>query len=109
MNGEGAIDEGEALAKAYCSSCHAFVEPEALPKRSWPFLLTHMGMRLGIDDRSSLGEISAEEKDVLDARKLLLELTGQLPEESALTEKEWESIRNYYVSAAPAKIGRAHV
>src|SRR5688572_33104747 len=40
---------GKELSKVHCSSCHAYVNPESLPKAAWrDDVLPAMGHRLGI-------------------------------------------------------------
>lgn len=95
------IKEGERLARTYCATCHAFPEPELLPRNSWNFLLTYMGMRLGVTDLSQFEEASAEERSMINARKLLLELSQAIPPQPLVEEAEWHSIRDYYLERAP--------
>lgn len=98
--GLGQVD-GESLGRIYCATCHDYVEPELLPKRSWKFLLTYMGLRMGIEDMSQLDSASKEEYDVIDARKQLLELAKLVPEEPMVSDSEWIAIRDYYLAKAP--------
>jgi hypothetical protein len=48
--GERHESDGERLARAYCSACHAFPEPHLLDKQTWEAdVLPQMAPRLGID------------------------------------------------------------
>lgn len=96
-------DLGEATARKYCSMCHAFTEPDLLPQKSWDFLLTYMGLRLGVEDLSGIDQGSVEEKSIIAARKKLLEATHSFPEPALLSAEEWQSIRAFYRDSAPEK------
>src|SRR5271154_2669388 len=46
---EKKADDGEALAKIYCGSCHLVPSPAKLDKNSWlTGVLPQMGLRLGV-------------------------------------------------------------
>lgn len=94
---------GEELSRIHCASCHLYTEPDLLPKKSWNFLLTYMGLRLGIDDDSYLGELSPIEKQVLDTRRSNLKDEGLIPSEPALSELAWKNLRQFYMDTAPEK------
>src|SRR3954463_5970956 len=50
---------GEELAHAYCSSCHAFPEPQLLDRRTWQNgVLPQMAPRVGVRAQSLSGEMS---------------------------------------------------
>ena len=97
------IAKGELLANQHCIACHQFTPPEILTKRSWNFLLTYMGLRLGIDDDSYLGELSAIENEVMDTRRRILEDEGLIPNEPSLSKDEWRELRQYYMDTAPTE------
>ena len=39
---------GQHLAQQHCTSCHAYVGPEMLPRAVWADVLTDMGHRMGV-------------------------------------------------------------
>lgn len=92
---------GEDLSRQFCVSCHVYTEPDLLPKSSWRFLLTYMGLRLGIDDDSYLGELSSQEELVLNTRRTLLADEGLIPETPAMPESAWRKLREFYEENAP--------
>jgi hypothetical protein len=86
---------GEALARSYCASCHAFPEPELLDRPRWNTVLPFMGGRLGIyatHARDSL--IALTLGDGVNADSLY-------PTTPALAPEEWEAIVAYYRLEAP--------
>jgi len=89
------------LARRHCVSCHEFTPPEILPKKSWNFLLTFMGLRLGIDDDSYLVNPTETEKAVIDARRLSLRLWKRIPETPAMGPEDWKALRQFYAENAP--------
>ena len=82
----------ERLAKQYCGSCHAFPDPNLLDKKTWNHgVLPQMALRLG-HDYSLIGSINeADQKEALKT----------LPDHAMVTDEEWESIRNYFLTHAP--------
>lgn len=94
---------GEELARQFCVNCHVFTEPELLPKDSWNFLLTYMGLRLGIDDDSYLGEMSPVEEQVMETRRTLLAEEGLIPPVPVMPDESWRKLRQYYEKEAPRK------
>lgn len=89
-------EKGEQLARMYCAMCHSFTEPDILPKNSWNFLLTYMGLRMGIDDFSYLEGASEAELDVIDARKLMLNISSLIPDQPMMSDEDWRALRSYY-------------
>src|SRR5688500_363070 len=76
---------GEALARQYCGSCHAFPEPFLLPKKSWELqVLPAMGKLMGLQFFNGVPY-----QDVYD------EVKGTLP------VSDWQRIVDYYRSVAP--------
>jgi len=92
---------GKELAINHCGSCHAFVDPELLPKTSWKNnVLPAMGHRLGIfkgahqpDDLfdSGIGGSIVREANIY-------------PEHPVLNREDWNKIVDYYVNNAPDSI-----
>lgn len=86
---------GEALARTYCASCHAFPEPGLLDRPRWNTVLPFMGGRLGIyttHARDSLIALTAQQG--VDADSLY-------PTTPALPLEAWEAIVAYYRLEAP--------
>lgn len=92
---------GEQMARAFCAACHSFNQPDLLPKKSWNFLLTYMGLRMGIDDLSHLDPDSEAEMDVIEARKLLLTQANLLLDQPMLNDEDWAAVRAWYLHNAP--------
>lgn len=101
--GNDDVSRGERLARQYCVACHEFTEPELLTKKSWNFLLTYMGLRMGIEDDSYLIDPDAVEKATLDARRTSLSLMDRIPDHPVLQNEEWELIRGYFDHLAPER------
>ncbi len=101
IEAEVEMAEGERLAKIYCASCHAFTEPDLLPQRSWNFLLMYMGLRMGIEDFSGLEGGTDVEAEVIEARKLLIELEGAALPAPMVTDEQWAEIKAYFMENAP--------
>ncbi len=94
-------DPGEELAKLYCSTCHQLPDPKILTKKSWNYLLTDMGFRLGIVDYQPIATISPIAILHMTTREQLLNAGHLILEQPLLTEKEWKSIREFYTNNAP--------
>jgi hypothetical protein len=88
------IESGEALAKKYCQSCHAFPEPSLLDANSWDKgVLPNMGPRLGIFTFNWNQYPSMRRDRNLPA--------GFYPSQPLLKPDEWQNIINYYLATAP--------
>lgn len=96
--------EGERLARIHCAGCHAFPEPSLLPKRSWKFTLSYMGLRMGIQDLTQFDkEQQKAEIELLQNRKQLIQREGAMPAKPMVNAKQWVAIRDYYLQTAPEK------
>lgn len=95
------LSEGRDLAALYCAACHQLPEPDLLPKRSWEYLLTYMGFYLGIVDYRFLDGSSERTMSSIQAREEFTRAANKVPGEALLSDAQWESLRNYYVSEAP--------
>ena len=85
---------GEKLARQYCSACHLFPEPHLLTKREWAHhILPQMATWLGIEPVNYESEKDGK----------LLEEAGIFPTAPMLSEQEWFTIWDYYVSTAPSR------
>lgn len=94
-------DPGKNLAKQYCSTCHQLPDPKILTKKSWNYLLTDMGFRLGIIDYQPIATISPIAFMYMTSRQQLLNVGHMIPEHPLLTETEWKAIRKFYINNAP--------
>lgn len=92
---------GKELSKAHCSGCHAYVNPELLPKAAWrDDVLPAMGHRMGIYSegfsRNSLFDPGVSGAIVRNA--------NIFPEKPLLAEEDWRKIVQYFVENAPDTI-----
>jgi len=94
-------DQGQKLAKQYCSSCHQFPDPSILTKRSWKFLLTDMGFRLGIVDYSAMSDLPPVATMHMTTRENILREAEVVPGAPLISQQEWSAIRKYYQQEAP--------
>lgn len=82
----------EKLAQTHCGSCHEFPKPELLDKNNWEKVLPKMALFLGITNKLAPGDsISPIEKNAI-------------PTKPALSEDEWQRIKDYYISQAPYRL-----
>lgn len=94
---ETAEMNGAELAQIYCSSCHAFPDPDRLSKQIWAEkVLPHMAHRVGIKDSlvNPLKEFSNHERQ-------LIEIAGIYPEQPLVDSTTWHKIVQYYSQQAP--------
>lgn len=88
-------EKSEALARKYCASCHSFPEPSLLTKKTWDeSVLPQMAFRMGYS-LDLLWQIN--ERDVKGVLK-------SIPNNSMVTEEEWNAIRKFYLDHAPDSI-----
>lgn len=88
--------KGEILAKQYCASCHVFPQPGLLPKAVWnESVLPQMAFRMGFKDFTIFGQIAPADQPIV---------TKALPANPMVTDREWELIRNYYLTNAPVSL-----
>ncbi len=93
---------GKQLALQHCGACHIFPKPDILTKKSWNYLLTDMGFRLGIIDYSYLQNSPPMALFHLSARQQVLNIGGLIPPNPMISEDDWQLIRDYYLDNAPA-------
>lgn len=86
--------DGEDLAKTWCSSCHLFPEPQLLDKKTWrDKVLPDMGARLGFKTfRDGTYRPNLKVPDGVYAPEPLMEMA------------EWEQIKSWYESKAPDQL-----
>lgn len=83
--------DGEGLAKSWCSSCHAYPEPQLLDKETWETrVLPDMGARLGIGEYQ--GRIYHANPNAP---------VGVYASEPLMELSEWGQISAWYESNAP--------
>lgn len=87
------VSEGEALAKQYCQSCHAFPEPGLLPTNVWQYsTLPYMAVLLGVS------------KDIDQLQKPLSDYAIMRPPSQMIPDADWEKIKEYYLTKAPKEL-----
>lgn len=88
------LQNGEALARQVCASCHLFPEPELLDKATWrDGALPHMEPFLGIKPKDISRLEGADE----------LRAAGVYPTNALLTDAQWAEVCRYFVDRAPEK------
>lgn len=86
---------GRIAAQSYCQTCHAVPDPETLDRKTWrDELLPKMRYFTGLTPPNTN---FSRDLDVLLAGNVL-------PKAPLMTEKTWDAIVDYYVSAAPEKL-----
>ena len=103
QDSEHGLSAGRQLALQHCTPCHPFTEPDLLPKKSWEFLLTYMGFFLGVVDYRYLEGSTERTMDIIRAREEFVRAAHLVPEQPLLSEDQWVSLRDYYISNAPAE------
>ena len=91
---------GSELASIHCARCHAFVQPELLPRSSWEKdVLPAMGHRMGIFN-------SKQQRDSLFSTYggSILKKSNIYPEKPILAKSDWNKIVNFYVDHSPDSI-----
>lgn len=84
----GVLEEGQNLAKIYCSTCHIETPPELLDKKTWVFkVLPQMGPRLGMHRYKELHYESINPM-----------LVSAQP---VMTQEQWEAIVDYFYFSSP--------
>ncbi|XOV94094.1 MAG: FG-GAP repeat domain-containing protein [Bacteroidota bacterium] len=90
--------KGDALAIQYCTSCHAYVPPEMLPKSIWEKdVLPAMGHRLGIFKGD-------HQPDSLFDKGIggdFIRRANIYPEQPVIPMEDWQKIVNFYLEQAP--------
>ncbi len=81
----------EMLAKQYCGSCHSFPEPGLLDKKTWTYVMPHMGLRMGVD-LTMLSTLSEEDYPYV---------LQTLPKNPMISVADFEAIGRYYQREAP--------
>jgi len=86
---------GRIAAQSYCQTCHLLPEPDMLDKKTWrDELLPKMKYLTGMAPPTT---------NYFKDLDLLLK-ANVFPKSPMMTEKTWDAIVDYYVSAAPEKL-----
>ncbi|MXY16968.1 MAG: hypothetical protein F4Y57_08230, partial [Acidobacteria bacterium] len=93
--------EGGQLAARHCSECHLEPHPDILPRQSWQTALGYMGLLMGMRDLDWLAGEPEVGRNTVAARRDVLLREGAIPDNPALSENNWEALRDYYVESAP--------
>lgn len=89
---------GKLLAARHCSSCHAYVAPDELPKSIWEQnVLPVMGFRMGIAKGGRLPDSLFEEG----VAGQMVRRAGIYPSAPVISQEQWEKIKEYYRENAP--------
>lgn len=85
---------GKELAHIHCASCHAFVEPELLPRASWKDdVLPAMGNRLGIFN----GDRQPDSIFGSPRGHTIIKQAKIFPEKPLLARADWLKLTQYYI------------
>jgi hypothetical protein len=95
------LEQDRQLAQTYCSSCHLFPEPDILPKDSWLAALGYMGYYLGVTNLDYLEGSPDFVIENVQSKLRYLEREGVFPAPPLISEEDWETVRSYYLNAAP--------
>ncbi|WP_026956590.1 FG-GAP repeat domain-containing protein [Algoriphagus vanfongensis] len=96
------ILKGKTLAKTYCAACHAYPDPELLPKEIWkkqvlPQMAAFMG-DAAAQDSLKIWE-NKSEKEIAQVKKL-----GVYPSQAMLSGEDFQAIIDFYTASAPEKL-----
>lgn len=96
-----ALADGYKLAQQHCVACHEFPEPELLTKKSWEFLLTYMGIFLGVTEYRYLRDSSEDAREIIESREEFVRAANLLPEKPVISPMDWHKLRYYYFIKSP--------
>lgn len=95
--------EGEEVARRQCGYCHQFPTPDLLDKETWENgVLPEMGRRLGVKNTGF-----DPFKDLSEGEAQTIRLLDVYPEDSLVSDHDWKTIVDYYVSLAPDTLQKA--
>ena len=100
IQSERELSRGQELASVYCSSCHLEPSPDILPKKSWEVALAYMGYMLGIENIDYLAEHPEFAQENVKSKQTYLIEENMSPAAPLLGEKDWATLRHYYVESA---------
>jgi len=93
-------EQGKALYKTHCASCHLAPDPQDLPKDLWKDrVLPEMAARMGIKDSSysPYSGYSFREQEAIIK-------TGIYHRRPSMSLVEWNMLREYIIKTAPVKL-----
>lgn len=92
---------GKELSIAHCGSCHAYVNPELLPKTVWrEDVLPAMGHRLGIYN----GKVRPDSLFDVGVGGSIVRKANIFPERPVIADEDWRKLVQYFVDHAPDTI-----
>ncbi|MCU0339900.1 MAG: VCBS repeat-containing protein [Spirosomaceae bacterium] len=93
------VSNEQMTAKTYCSSCHAFPEPNLLDKKTWKeHTLPKMAVWLGLTPVDTL--LKGQPFEDIEAIKK----SGAIAQTPMMSQETWQKIVDYYVKNAPEKL-----
>lgn len=93
-----AIKTGQNLSQVHCSRCHLTPLPESLTQDTANFVLTYMGLFMGIDSQSTLRD--PLELKQFESRRKFLRAGKMIAPSPELDRASWYKLRNYYLANA---------
>lgn len=98
VNKGGESPDGATLAKIHCASCHAYPEPQLLPKATWEqHVLPRMGYMLGIYPDAQTREALIEQGPA----EAYVRAANTFPKAPLLDSTLWQKIQGFYLQQAP--------
>ena len=92
---------GEVLATNHCGRCHAYTEPQLLPKHIWKDeVLPQMGFRMGIYPNGHRPDSLFEPG----RGGQIVKRANIYPEEPVLAKADWDKIVDYFLETAPDSV-----
>ena len=92
---------GAELARAYCSACHHYPEPDLLDRKTWErYVLPRMGHFMGI-------YTNAQQRDTLieaGRAEALIRAAQIFPAEPTIEAADWQAIQAFYLALAPERL-----
>lgn len=89
------LNTGKKLAAEHCSRCHLVPSPESMTQDTANFVMTYMGLFMGIDSKSTLKD--PLEMKQFDSRQKLLKIGKMIAASPELDRPSWYTLRNYYL------------
>ena len=91
------VDRGATLARVHCTPCHAYAEPNLLPKGTWEkYVLPRMGYMLGVYENELQRDALIEQEAVA-----IIEQKNIFPTAAQISDQDWADIQAFYLEQAP--------
>ena len=90
-----ALNKGKKMAAEHCSRCHLVPSPESMTQDTANFVMTYMGLFMGIDSQSTLKD--PLELKQFESRQKLLKIGKMIAASPELDRTSWYTLRNYYL------------